>query len=81
MIPGVLALLVVGVLAYGLLNAPPASGPPGQADLPTIGSLTQGRLPATGPTPAPTSTPTATPAPTPSPSATATPSPSVSSSP
>src|SRR5205823_14745311 len=31
LIPGALALVVIGVLAYGLLNAPPESGPPRQA--------------------------------------------------
>jgi len=84
LIPGALALVVVGVLAYGLLNAP-QSGPPGQADLPTIGTITQRQLPATGPAPtpsaAPTPTLTLTPTPSPSPSVRPTPSPTVSASP
>src|SRR5213082_1116439 len=67
LIPGALALVVIGVLAYGLLNAPPESGPPRQADLPTIGSITQRQLPATGA--APTPSPSGPPSPTPSPSA------------
>ena len=77
-IPGVLALVVVGVLAYGLLNAPPQSGPAGQADLPTIGTITQRQLPATGP--APTPTPASTPTPSPSSSVRPTPSPAPSPS-
>ncbi len=83
LIPGALALVVTGVLAYGLLNAPPESGPPRQADLPTIGTITQRQLPATGPAPTPTTTSTPTPASTPSPSQSPspTPSPSASSSP
>src|SRR5437660_7960434 len=82
LIPGALALVVVGVLAYGLLNAP-QRGPPGQADLPTIGTITQRLLPATGPAPTPSAapTPTLTPTPSPSPSVRPTPSPSVSASP
>src|SRR2546421_2864174 len=83
LIPGALALVVIGVLAYGLLNAPPESGPPRQADLPTIGSITQRQLPATGPAPTPSaaSTPTATATPSPSGPPSATPSPSAPSSP
>jgi len=81
LIPGALALVVIGVLAYGLLNAPPESGPPRQADLPTIGTITQRQLPATGPAPTPSSAATATPTPSPSRSSTPTPSPSASSSP
>lgn len=75
-IPGALAVLVAGVLAYGLLNAPVERPPSGQADLPTIGRITQEQLPATGPTPTPTATPTAssTASATPSPTATSTPS-------
>jgi len=78
-IPGALAVVVAGVLAYGLLNAP-VERPTGQADLPTIGSITQKQLPVTGPAPTPTasSTPTTTPSATPSPSATSTPSASAS---
>jgi len=83
LIPGALALVVIGVLAYGLLNAPPESGPPRQADLPTIGSITQRQLPATGPAPTPSaaSTPTAAPTPSPSRPPSPTPSPSAPSSP
>ena len=83
LIPGALALVVIGVLAYGLLNAPPESGPPRQADLPTIGSITQRQLPATGPAPTPSaaSTPTAAPTPSPSGPPSPTPSPSAPSSP
>ena len=69
-IPGALAVVVAVVLAYGLLNAPPQTTS-GQADLPRIGTITQKKLPQTGPPP--------TPAPaTPSPSASATPSESAS---
>ena len=83
LIPGALALVVTGVLAYGLLNAPPESDPPPQADLPTIGTFSQRQLPATGPAPTPTTSSTPTPASTPSPSQSPspTPSPSASSSP
>jgi len=73
-IPGALALVVAVVLAYGLLSAPLERPPSGQADLPTIGSITQKKLPATAPTSTPTPTPTATLAP----SATSTPSASAS---
>ena len=72
-VPGALAVVVAGVLAYGLLNAPPEAQPSGRGDLPTIGSITQKNPPATGPSAA--ATPTSTPA------ASATPSPSPSSSP
>src|SRR5438094_1056340 len=80
-IPGALALVVIGVLAYGLLNAPPESGPPRQADLPTIGTITQRQLPATGPAPTPSAASTPTPTSSPSQSPSPTPSPSASSSP
>jgi hypothetical protein len=79
LIPGALAIVVAGVLAYGLLNAPPESAPPGQADLPTIGTVTQRKLPVTGP--APTPTPTPTPSPSPSSRSTPSPAPSPSASP
>jgi cellulose synthase/poly-beta-1,6-N-acetylglucosamine synthase-like glycosyltransferase len=83
LIPGALALLVGGVLAYGLLNAPPASPPPGQTDLPKIGTITKRQLPVTAPVPTPTPTPTPTPSPSPSIRPTPSPasSPSASSSP
>ena len=77
-IPGALAVVVAAVLAYGLLNAPAQPQPTGQADLPTIGSLTQRQLPATGPSASPTPTATSTASPTPSPSGTTTPSASAS---
>jgi hypothetical protein len=80
-IPGALAVLVAGVLAYGLLNAPPQSGPPSQADLPTIGTITQRKLPVTGPTPTPSAAPTPTPTPSPSPSPSVRPTPSPAASP
>jgi cellulose synthase/poly-beta-1,6-N-acetylglucosamine synthase-like glycosyltransferase len=83
LIPGALAVVVAGVLAYGLLNAPPASGPPAQADLPTIGTITHRQLPTTGPapTPTPSSTPSSSPSPTSPPTPSPAPSPSASSSP
>jgi cellulose synthase/poly-beta-1,6-N-acetylglucosamine synthase-like glycosyltransferase len=83
LIPGALAVVVAGVLAYGLLNAPPASGPPAQADLPTIGTITHRQLPTTGPapTPTPSSTPSSSPSPTSQPTPSPAPSPSASSSP
>lgn len=82
-IPGVLAVIVAGVLAYGLLNAPPQEAPPGQADLPTIGTITHRQLPITGPapTPSPTSVPSASPIVSASPTPSSTPSPSASTSP
>jgi len=74
-IPGALAVVVAVVLAYGLLNAPPQTAPSGQADLPRIGTITQKKLPQTGPAPTPTVTPAPSPTATPSESATATASP------
>jgi len=79
-IPGALAVLVAAVLAYGLLNAPSEPSSSGQADLPTIGSITQKQLPVTGPSPTPSATPSATASPTPSASPSSTPSPSASAS-
>jgi cellulose synthase/poly-beta-1,6-N-acetylglucosamine synthase-like glycosyltransferase len=71
LVPAALAVLVVGGLAYGLLNAPPQIGPPGQADLPTIGTITQKKLPATGPAPSVPPSPSATPSPNATPTASA----------
>jgi hypothetical protein len=78
LIPMALAGLLLIVFAYGLLNAP-AENPAPTAQLPTIGSITQHRLPSTGPPPAPTPSPTpastATPTATPTPSSSTTPTP------
>jgi Glycosyltransferase like family 2 len=83
LVPAALALLVVAVLAYGLLNAPSQAPPSGQADLPTFGAITHQQLPNAGPapTPAPTRTQTASTSPTPVATPSPTASPTASASP